>query len=78
MWERPKSSHSCFLRGLLYPLTLWVTILRESELLVLLVSVLVIVCELKLFEKFVVRLEIFKLSSKLGIIRFVKVLRGVL
>ena len=63
---------------MLYPLTLWVTILRESELLVLLVLVLVIVCELKLFEKFVVGLEIFKLSSKLGIIRFVKVLRGVL
>ena len=78
MWERQKSSYSCFLRGLLYPLILWVIILRESELLVLLISVLVIVCELKLFEKFVVRLEIFKLSSKLEIIRFVKVLRGVL
>ena len=78
MWERQKSSHSCFLRGLLYSLTLWVTILRESELLVLLVLLLVLVCELELFEKFVVELEIFKSSSKLGVIRFVKVLRGVL
>ena len=63
---------------MLYSLILWVTILRESELLVLLVLVLVIVCELELFEKFVVELGIFKLSSKLGVIRFVKVLRGVL
>ena len=63
---------------MLYPLILWVTILRESELLVLLVLVLVIVYELKLIRKFVVRLEIFKLSSKLAIIRFVKVLREIL
>ena len=78
MWERQKFFYSCFLRELLYPLILWVIILRERELLVLLLLVLVVVCKLELFEKFVVKLEIFKLSSKFEVIRFVKVLRRVL
>ena len=63
---------------MLYPLILWVTILSESNLLVLLVLVLVYICVLVLFERFVTKLEIFKLSSNLGRIKFVKVLKGVL